>query len=161
MLQCYIFLYIDNITREIRVHVTLDTLDLYKQYACVRVREEGYRGRESQKEAGGMKSESEIERYLVDKVAGMGGIAFKFVSPGCSGVPDRLIILPGGKIGFLELKAPGRKPRKEQFHRIRQLRKLGCGAGFADSQEDVDWFLYGMITKIPIRDGAPETEEDR
>lgn len=82
--------------------------------------------------------EREIEKYLVDRVKGMGGMALKFVSPGCTGVPDRLVILPGGKIGFLELKAPGEVPRKEQSHRIRQLRGLGCKAGFADSRQDVD-----------------------
>lgn len=103
--------------------------------------------------------EREIEKYLVDRVKGMGGMAFKFVSPGCTGVPDRLVVLPGGKIGFLELKAPGEVPRKEQSHRIRQLRRLGCKAGFADSRQDVDWFLYCMTTRIPVREGMPDLQE--
>lgn len=104
--------------------------------------------------------EKEIEKYLVDTVAGMGGKALKFVSPGCTGVPDRVVILPGGKVGFLELKAPGGKPRKEQAYRIRQLRGLGCVAGYADSRESINWFLYCMDTGIPVH-GAPgplETE---
>lgn len=98
--------------------------------------------------------EKEIEKYLVDIVAGMGGKAIKFVSPGWTGAPDRVVILPGGKVGFLELKAPGEKPRKEQDYRIRQLRELGCVAGSADSREGVNWFLYCMTTEIPVH-GAP------
>ena len=94
---------------------------------------------------GGKMQEKEIEKYLIDKTAEMGGMALKFVSPGCTGVPDRVVILPGGKIGFLELKAPGKKPRKEQSHRIRQLRELGCKAWFADSRAEVDWFLSGLV----------------
>lgn len=85
--------------------------------------------------------EKEIEKYLAEQAQKRGGRAFKFVSPGCSGVPDRLVILPGGRTGFLELKAPGEKPRKEQAYRIKQLRDLGCLAAVADTPEKVDEFL--------------------
>ena len=103
--------------------------------------------------------EREIEKYLVDMARAQGGMALKFVSPGCTGVPDCVVILPGGRVGFLELKAPGEKPRKEQAHRIRQLRGLGCRAGFADSREDINWFLYTMATSIPVREGMPGLQE--
>ena len=103
--------------------------------------------------------ERELEKYLVDIVTGMGGKAFKFVSPGCTGVPDRIVILPGGIVGFLELKALGEKPRKEQAYRIRQLRALGCRAGFADSREDISKFLHCMVTGIPVGDGTLELRE--
>ena len=106
--------------------------------------------------------EKEIEKYLVDMAEAMGGRALKFVSPGCTGVPDRLVILPGGRIGFLELKAPGKKLRKEQYHRIRQLWGLGCMADAADSREEVDLFLKSLSTGIPVPARAPgmlETEE--
>lgn len=53
--------------------------------------------------------EKHIESKLRKKVKELGGRAYKFVSPGNSGVPDRLIVLPNGKIGFAELKRPGRK----------------------------------------------------
>lgn len=104
--------------------------------------------------------EKEIEGYLVDRVAGMGGKALKFISPGWSGAPDRVVILPGGRVGFLELKAPGEKPRKEQDYRIRQLRELGCAAGSADSREGINRFLYCMATGIPVHGepGPLETE---
>lgn len=85
--------------------------------------------------------ESEIEDYLKEQARAKGGIALKFVSPGCTGMPDRIVILPGGKIGFLELKAPGEKPRKDQKHRINQLKQLGCTAGWADSRIAVDRFI--------------------
>lgn len=90
--------------------------------------------------------ETEIERYLVDRAGKLGGRALKFVSPGYAGMPDRLVLLPGGRSGFLELKAPGGKPRKEQQHRIRQLQKLGCLVDVADSREAVDRFLDALIS---------------
>ena len=62
--------------------------------------------------------EKEIEQRLVQAVKDMGGIAPKFVSPGLDGVPDRLILLPGGHMAFAELKAPGQTPRPLQRHRI-------------------------------------------
>lgn len=51
--------------------------------------------------------EKEIEQKLVAEAKAAGGIAAKFVSPGLDGMPDRLVLLPGGKIGFVEVKAPG------------------------------------------------------
>ena len=69
--------------------------------------------------------ENEIERRLAVSVKEMGGMAVKFVSPGLDGVPDRIILLPGRKIAFVELKAPGKKPRPLQEKRKRQLEGLG------------------------------------
>ena len=69
--------------------------------------------------------EREIEEKLRLESQKRGGLAMKFVSPGLVGMPDRIVILPQGKIGFVELKAPGEKPRKIQVRRMEQLRKLG------------------------------------
>ena len=55
-----------------------------------------------------------IEQHLVKAVKNSGGIAPKLVSPGFDGMPDRLVLLPGGKIGFVEVKAPGKEPRPLQ-----------------------------------------------
>ena len=70
--------------------------------------------------------EKEIEEKFRDAVKRAGGKAYKFVSPGNDGVPDRLVILPEGRIGFVEVKAPGRKPTALQKARIHELESLGC-----------------------------------
>jgi len=54
--------------------------------------------------------ERDIEAYLRDQIKRLGGIAYKFVSPGNAGVPDRLVLLPGAGVVFVELKAPGKNP---------------------------------------------------
>ncbi|MEW8994422.1 VRR-NUC domain-containing protein [Clostridium sp.] len=69
--------------------------------------------------------ESEIEKTLTFEVRKRGGLALKFISPGMSGVPDRLIIMKGGKLAFIELKAPGKKLRPLQIKRKKQLEELG------------------------------------
>ena len=69
--------------------------------------------------------ENKIEAKLKQMVEKQGGIAPKFVSPGLSGMPDRLVLLPGGLIAFVEVKAPGKVPRPLQEARHRMLRKLG------------------------------------
>lgn len=69
--------------------------------------------------------ENQIEAKLKQMVEKQGGIAPKFVSPGLSGMPDRLVLLPGGHIAFVEVKAPGKAPRPLQEARHRILRKLG------------------------------------
>ena len=69
--------------------------------------------------------EKQVEQRLVQEVKKRGGICPKFVSPGFAGMPDRLILLPGGRFAFAELKAPGEKPRSLQLARHRLLRRLG------------------------------------
>jgi len=69
--------------------------------------------------------ERDIEKKLVLAVRQRGGIAWKFTSPGTAGVPDRIVLMPNGHMAFVELKAPGMKPRPLQLRRMRQLEKLG------------------------------------
>ena len=66
-----------------------------------------------------------IERKLVHAVKAMGGIAPKIISPGFDGMPDRLVLLPKGKIAFVEVKRHGEKPRPLQESRHGLLRRLG------------------------------------
>ena len=68
-------------------------------------------------------TEKSIEQYLVRKVRETGGKAYKFVSPGNAGVPDRLVIFPSGKVIFVELKAPGKVPTNLQKAKHRELEK--------------------------------------
>ena len=81
--------------------------------------------------------ERSIERHLVEEVERRGGFAPKLVSPGTDGMPDRLVILPGCGVAFVELKAPGEKPRPIQRKRIRDLVGLGCSVYVVASKERV------------------------
>jgi len=69
--------------------------------------------------------EKEIEKQLVLETKRMNGLALKFTSPGFIGVPDRLVLLPKGKLAFVEVKKEGEKPRAIQVSRHKLLRKLG------------------------------------
>ena len=88
--------------------------------------------------------EREIERKLVSAVKSRGGICPKFVSPGFDGMPDRVVLLPHGKIGFVEVKRPGEQPRPLQTARHRILRKLGFLVFVLDREEQIG----GMIDEI-------------
>ena len=88
--------------------------------------------------------EREIERKLVEAVKRAGGIAPKFTSPGYDGVPDRLLLLPYGKLAFAEVKAPGGKLRPLQVRRKRQLEALGFPVYRIDSPEQIG----GIIDEI-------------
>ena len=69
--------------------------------------------------------EKQIENKLTTAVKKNGGIALKLVCPSFAGMPDRLILLPDGHIGFAELKAPGKKPRPLQLSRDVYKRQNG------------------------------------
>ena len=88
-----------------------------------------------------MTSEREIEKYLVREVERIHGLALKWLSPGWSGAPDRIVLLPGGRIFFVELKAPKKVPRKLQIFRIGHLRALGFTVAVIDSKISVDEFV--------------------
>lgn len=66
-----------------------------------------------------------IEQKLISAVKSMGGIAPKLACPGLDGMPDRIVLMPGGHMGFVEVKAPGKVPRPLQEARHRMLRRLG------------------------------------
>jgi hypothetical protein len=77
------------------------------------------------------------ERKLVDAVKKAGGICPKFVSPGLDGMPDRIVLLPNGKIGFVEVKAAGKVPRALQLRRHEQLQRLGFKVFILDRAEQM------------------------
>ena len=85
--------------------------------------------------------EKAIEQKLTLMVKKRGGICPKFISPGIDGVPDRLALLPGGKIAFIELKAEGKKMRPLQVRRKRQLEALGFSVYCIDSPEQIGGVL--------------------
>ena len=87
-----------------------------------------------------------IEQHLVKAVKNSGGIAPKLVSPGFDGMPDRLVLLPGGKIGFVEVKAPGKEPRPLQVARHGLLRRLGFKGYVLDASEQIGGILDEIRT---------------
>lgn len=89
--------------------------------------------------------EENIEKYLVREVENLGGQAYKFNS-GKSGMPDRIILLSGGRIIFVETKAPGKKPRPLQMKRINDLKNLGFQVEVIDSVELVNLFIEKVKT---------------
>ena len=82
-----------------------------------------------------------IEEKLVKAIRLMGGLAPKFVSPGFDGVPDRLILLPNGRMAFAELKAPGKQLRPLQKRRKRQLETLGFRVFVIDNTDQIGGVL--------------------
>ena len=90
--------------------------------------------------------EKTIEHKLTVAVKKAGGIAVKFVSPSLDGMPDRLVLLPDGLIAFVELKAPGKRPRPLQEARHRLLRSLGFKVYVIDKPEQIGGMLDELQT---------------
>ena len=82
--------------------------------------------------------EKEIEAELVKRIKGMGGVAYKFTSPNRRSVPDRLVLLPGGRIVFVECKRPGGKVTGLQAREHERLRALGFDVVVVDNKEDAN-----------------------
>lgn len=81
--------------------------------------------------------EKQIEQRLVKAVKARGGLCPKLVSPGTDGMPDRMVMLPDSHMGFVEVKAPGEKPRPLQQRRHEQLRELGYKVSVLDDPEQI------------------------
>ena len=88
--------------------------------------------------------EKQIEQKLVSAVKAAGGICPKLVSPGMDGMPDRMVLLPGARIGFVEVKAPGKRPRPLQVVRHRMLQGLGFPVFVLDDPEQIQ----GIIEEV-------------
>ena len=86
-------------------------------------------------------SEKHLEKFLNKEVKKLGGKSIKMSSPNQRGVPDRLVLLPGGRSGFLELKTTGKKPTALQDHWLEEIRELGHVAMWADGEWDVLLFI--------------------
>jgi len=89
-------------------------------------------------------SEKIVENFCKSEAIRRGGKSFKFSSPAQRAVPDRVICLPGGRVGFLELKATGKRPTKHQQYILDYLASLGIVSGWADSKDKVKLFMDRM-----------------
>lgn len=91
-----------------------------------------------------MESEKTIEKHCQVVAKKHDGIAVKFSSPSNRGVPDRIIMLPDGKIGFMELKGTGKKATKLQQHWIDRLNAMGFKSAVIDSKDGVTEFIKDL-----------------
>lgn len=86
-------------------------------------------------------SEKDTERYLSKCMIGLGGLSYKWSSPGNSGVPDRICIFPTGQVVFVELKSEGKKPTELQEFVHRNLRDKRCIVRVLTTKLEVDTFI--------------------
>lgn len=109
-------------------------------YACAR---ENFN--EMRSEMG--KPESKVENRFRDGIKSIGGKAYKLISPGNNGMPDRLVCLPTGSVIFVELKSPTGITSKMQDRRIAELRQYGQTVYVLRNLQEVDVFL-GKIQEM-------------
>ena len=88
--------------------------------------------------------EKTVESKFTSAVKAKGGLAVKFTSPGFNGMPDRLVMFPGGRIAFVEVKAPGETPRPLQRSRHRLLRRMGFKVYVLDSIDQIGGIIDGI-----------------
>ncbi|WP_172973969.1 VRR-NUC domain-containing protein [Fundicoccus ignavus] len=86
-------------------------------------------------------SEHKIEAQLVKTVKAQGGLCLKLNSTSMIGLPDRLILLSGGKFAFVEVKSPGEKLRPIQVKRMNDLQQLGFRYYVLDNLEQIDTII--------------------
>lgn len=93
--------------------------------------------------------EKEIEKQLVKEVQVLDGWCLKLTSPSVGGLPDRMILLPHGRVAFVEVKRPGQKPRPIQVRRINQLRELGFKVYVLDDRNKIpDILKEVMVSEV-------------
>lgn len=87
-------------------------------------------------------TEKALEKKLKKEVEKLGGLCLKLVTPGFTGIPDRLVLLPGGKVWFVEVKKPkSGKLSERQKIVLDQLKALGIKIGVMFSEEGLNFFL--------------------
>lgn len=92
--------------------------------------------------------ERDIEKLLVSGVKTLEGVAYKFVSPGNAGVPDRIVLLPGGIVEFVELKTSTGKPTSLQLRQAERICRLGCSVHILYGKAGVKQFLEDVEKKV-------------
>ena len=92
--------------------------------------------------------EKQIEEKLRQAIKAMGGIAYKFTSPGNIGVPDRIVILPGGRIWFVELKADAGRLTPNQERQIQRIQETGADACTLYGMDGVNAFLAARRAEL-------------
>lgn len=96
-------------------------------------------------------TEKNVERKLVEGVKKLGGVAYKWVSPGNDGVPDRIVVLPNGHVVFVELKTDKGRLSAVQKHQIERLEDCGCRVHVLYGEDDVKDFLEDCEERIAMQ----------
>ena len=94
--------------------------------------------------------EKTVEEYLRRRVKAAGGRALKLVCPGCTGVPDRLILMPGARVYFAETKDLGKTPKRWQLYVHDRLRALGFMVFVPDSRTAVDDMMTRILEEVAV-----------
>lgn len=87
------------------------------------------------------KAENSVEKYLTEQIELIGGETRKWVSPGRSGVPDQIVLLPFGMVWFIEVKTLGEVPEDHQMREMKRLRDLGANVTWVAGRKGVDMFM--------------------
>lgn len=95
--------------------------------------------------------EKQLEQKFAQAIKQAGGWAPKLTSPGTAGMPDRLILMPGARTAFAEIKAPGQKPRPLQTRRHQQLAHLGYTTYVIDQPDQIPEIIHALHTS-PVPD---------
>ncbi len=94
--------------------------------------------------------ERDLEQWFRKQVVNLGGRSYKFVSPGNSGVPDRIVIWPGGKVDFVELKTTTGHLGPVQNAQIRRLKALGARVFVVYGRHEADTYLQNAAMYLKI-----------
>lgn len=91
--------------------------------------------------------EKEIEKKVGEYAKKLDCLYYKFTSPNQRAVPDRMIVAPGGAVGFLELKRKGQKPTALQQLEMNRLKDKGCTVHWVDNVSDGKLFIDKLVAK--------------
>lgn len=90
--------------------------------------------------------EKDVEQHLIDQAERQGGTAIKLTSPGRAGLPDRIVMLPGGRIAFVEVKRPGQRARPLQEHWLRVFQRYGFLARTVSTPSEAEELIRDLQT---------------
>lgn len=102
--------------------------------------------------------EDKVEKYLKTQIKKSGGLSLKFTSPSVRGVPDQ-IVLYCGQVYFVELKAPGKKPRASQIALHEEFKEHGVNVHTIDTLNGVDQFITNILKTTPQEKTTDEVYE--
>lgn len=91
-------------------------------------------------------SEKYFEKRLRDELAKAGIPCLKYFNPHETGYPDRIVLLPGGHVVWVELKSTGMAPTRMQLYRHAELRRQGHSVDVVSTSEELEAFVERCIT---------------